>query len=120
MTTIRGRRAAILCAGGVVAVAGSLASALALTASGPTARAAAGTPALVAFEQGPPGGCNDPPGSQGVAGTSTKACQGAGSTVEVGQETDQISQVKDANVSGSAEMNGVTVSQGPVGKVVSM
>ena len=119
MTTIRGRRAAILCAGGVVAVAGSVASALALTASGPAARAAVGTPALVAFEQGPPGGCNDPPGSQGVAGTSTKVCQGSG-TVEVGQETDHISDIKDANVSGQAELNGVTVTAGPVGKVVSM
>jgi hypothetical protein len=108
MITTRGRRAAVLCIAGV-AIAGSVS----------TVRAAPWGPALVAFEKGPPGGCNDPPGSQGVAGTSTKVCQGSG-TVEVGDEKDQISEVRDANITGPVQLNGVITSQGPVGKVVSI
>ena len=104
---------------GVLALAGSVAAAMATSTAGSVARGGAHTPALLALGNGPNAGmgCDDGEATQGQAGTVVKICQGAGGAY-IGPEIGGVAYIFGANVVGPAQLNGVIVSGGTVGPAV--
>ena len=106
----------IVGAGGMLAVSGWLAGAIAATTGTSSVQPGALTPGLVAIANGPNGGggCDDGQSLQGTAGTINKTCQGSGLSF-IGPSIGQLASMMGPTVIGPAIVTGVNEAAGSIG-----